>query len=103
VEVGVAYGSDLARVKRALKEAALESAKVDAAREPVVLVTKFGDFAVNCVVIFWALDYLEQGLALSEVHEAVYRRLAQEGIEIPFPTRRVLQQPTEAEAPPEGH
>jgi small-conductance mechanosensitive channel len=103
VEVGVAYGSDLARVKRLLKEAALESPKVDAARAPVVLVTKFGEFAVNCVVIFWALDYLEQGLALSEVHEAVYRRLAQEGIEIPFPTRRILQQAAGAEAPREGH
>lgn len=102
VEVGVAYGSDLARVKRALREAARESPRVDSAREPVVLVTRFGEFAVNFVVIFWALDYMEQGLALSEVHEAIYRRLGQEGIEIPFPTRRILQQPGATAAAVEG-
>jgi small-conductance mechanosensitive channel len=102
VEVGVAYGSDLARVKDVLTRAARESPRVDSSRQPVVLVTKFGDFAVNFVVIFWALDYMEQGQALSDVHEAIYRRLVEEGIEIPFPTRRILQEPGAPAAAAEG-
>jgi small-conductance mechanosensitive channel len=82
-EVGVAYGSDLSRVKEALREAALSSAHVDAERPPVVQLSRFGDFAVHFTVVFWAHDYLHQALARSEVAEAVYRALAAAGIEIP--------------------
>lgn len=93
LEVGVAYGSDLDQARRLLGEAALSSDKVDRQRPPVVLVTRFGDFAVHLLLVFWARDYAEQGLAASEVHEAVYRRFAAAGIEIPYPTRRVIQEP----------
>jgi small-conductance mechanosensitive channel len=90
-EVGVAYGTDLSRAKLILADAALASPYVEPARPPVVLVTRFGDFSVNLLVVFWAKDYAEQGLALSSVLEEAYRRLAAEGIEIPFPVRRLIQ------------
>ncbi len=93
LEVGVAYGTDLDLARRLLTEAALSSARVDAQRPPVALVTRFGDFAVNLLLVFWARDYTEQGLATSDVHEAVYRSFAAAGIEIPYPTRRVIQEP----------
>jgi small-conductance mechanosensitive channel len=83
VEVGVAYGSDLGRVKEALREAALSSPHVDADRPPVVQLSRFGDFAVHFTVVFWTRDYVNQALARSEVAEAVYRGLAAAGIEIP--------------------
>jgi MscS family membrane protein len=83
VEVGVAYGSDLARVKEVLREAALASPHVDRDRPPSVQLARFGDFAVHFVVVFWARDYLHQGPARSDVAEAVYRGLAAAGIEIP--------------------
>lgn len=92
IEVGVAYGSDLARVRRILSEAALASGHVDGERAPVVLVTRFADHCVNLRVIFWVRDYLEQGLASSEVHEEIYLRLAEAGIEIPFPVRRLIHE-----------
>jgi small-conductance mechanosensitive channel len=90
VEVRVAYGSDLAEALRILRESALASPHVDAERAPVALVTKFGEFAVSLLVVFWVRDYNEQGLASSEVHEQIYRRLAEARIEIPYPTRRIL-------------
>lgn len=92
IDVGVAYGSDLALAKRVLAEAALACGHVDRERAPLVLVTRFGDFAVSLRVIFWAKDYADQGLALSQVHEEIHRRLAEAGIEMPVPIRRMIHE-----------
>jgi MscS family membrane protein len=92
VEVGVAFGSDLARVKEVLRRAALASPRVDPDRAPVVLITRFGESTVNFQVMFWARDYAEQGLARTEVYEAVYDGLAAAGISIPVPTRRLIHE-----------
>lgn len=92
VDVGVAYGSDLGQVRGILGEAALASQYVDKERPPAVLVTRFGDFSINLRVVFWAKDYTEQGLAASAVHEEIYVRLREAGIEIPFPVQKVLQE-----------
>jgi small-conductance mechanosensitive channel len=90
VELGVAYGSDLERAKAVLREAALGSPHVDPERPITALVTRFGDSAVVLLLVFQARDYLEQGLAVSSVHEELYRRLAEAGIEIPYPVRRIV-------------
>jgi MscS family membrane protein len=92
VEVGVAYGSDLSRTKEVLRQAALSTPRVDPDREPAVLITRFADYTVNFLVVFWARDYAEQGLARSEVHQAIYDGLAAAGIQIPLPTRRVIHE-----------
>ncbi|HEY6548867.1 MAG TPA: hypothetical protein VI589_13220, partial [Vicinamibacteria bacterium] len=91
-EVGVAYGSDPAVVKAILRESALACSRVDPAREPAVLLQRFGDFSLNYLLVFWVRDYTEQGLGRSEVQEEIYRRLTAAGIEIPFPVRRVIQE-----------
>jgi small-conductance mechanosensitive channel len=92
VEVAVAFGSDLDRVKRILAEAALASTHVLADRPPVVLVTRLAEYAINLQVVFWARDYLDQGQARSDVHEEIYRRLTAAGIEIPIPTKKVIHE-----------
>jgi small-conductance mechanosensitive channel len=92
VDVGVAYGTDLAQAKAVLAEAAVTSEHVDRERAPVVLVTRFGDYAVNLQVIFWTKSFAEKGLATSQVHEEIYRRFRETGIEIPFPVRKVIQE-----------
>jgi small-conductance mechanosensitive channel len=79
-------------VKDVLRRAALGSPRVDAEREPVVQITRFGESAVNFQVMFWARDYAEQGLARTEVYEAVHDGLTAAGIEIPAPTRRFIQE-----------
>jgi small-conductance mechanosensitive channel len=90
MEVGLAYGTDLAQAKRILREAALSSEYVDQERAPQVLVSRFADFSVNFQLVFWARDYTQQGLARSQVHEEVYRLLRGAGIEIPVPVRRIV-------------
>jgi small-conductance mechanosensitive channel len=83
VEIGVAYGSDPERVKAILRDAVLQSPDVDREREPVVLIARFGDFAVHFLVVFWAADYLRQAVARTAVAEAAYRGLAAAGIAMP--------------------
>jgi small-conductance mechanosensitive channel len=92
VEVAVAYGSDLAQVREILLAAAHGSELVDPQADPVVLVVRFGEHAVQLRLVFWARDYLTQGLASSQVLEAIYRRFAAAGIQIPYPTRRIIQE-----------
>jgi small-conductance mechanosensitive channel len=92
VEVGVAYGSDPAVVKRILRESALVSPRVEPEREPMVLLQRFGDFSLQYLLVFWVRDYTEQGPCRSEVLEEIHRRLAEAGIEIPFPVWRVIQE-----------
>lgn len=103
VEVGVAYGTDLARARAVLVESALASPYVVAQRDPVALVIQFADSAVRLRLVFWARDYDEQALASSSVHEEIYRRFAAEGIEIPYPVQRVVQsEGALAASPPEA-
>jgi small-conductance mechanosensitive channel len=92
VDVGVAYGSDVQAVKRILAESALASPLVHQELAPVVLLNGFGDFSLNFRVVFWAHDYADQGPAMSQAREEVYRRLQEAGIVIPFPTRTVIQE-----------
>jgi len=90
VEVGVAFGTDLRRAKDVLVKAALASPRVDPDRAPVAQVTRLADSAVHFQLMFWARDYADQGLARSEVYEAVHDGLAAAGIELALPTRRVI-------------
>jgi MscS family membrane protein len=83
VTVGVAFGSDLALVRRILTESAQASAHVDRDREPVAQVTGFTDLAVAMTLKFWVNDFNDAGLARTEVLERVHDRLRQEGIEMP--------------------
>jgi len=92
VEVAVVFGSDLRRVRQVLTDAARSSARVDPEREVVVLITRLHESAVNFVVMFWARDYAEQGLARTEVYEAVHDGLTAAGIEVPRPPYRINQE-----------
>jgi len=92
LEVGVAWGTDLAQAKGLLREAALSSEYVDRERAPQVLVSRFADFSVIFQLVFWARDYTQQGLARSQVHEEAYRLLRGTGIEIPVPVRRIVSE-----------
>jgi small-conductance mechanosensitive channel len=91
VEVAVVFGSDLRKVRQVLTDAVRTSARVDPDREVVVLITRLHESAVNFVVMFWARDYAEQGLARTEVYEAVHDGLTAAGIEVPRPTRIIQE------------
>lgn len=90
VEVGVAYGTDISRAKGLLREVALGSDLVNRDREPAVFVTRLGDWAIQLQLVFWVRDFAQAGAATSAVLEAILARFSAEGIEIPFPTRRLI-------------
>lgn len=88
LRIGVAYGTDPAQVIAALTETALSHPQVLRDPAPMVHLVGFGESTLDFILRFWT--QLEVHLdAASQIHEAVYRRLREEGIEIPFPQREV--------------
>jgi small-conductance mechanosensitive channel len=91
--VSVKYGSNVAKVKKVLKEAVHSVQRRDpkiAKSEPVVRLERFGDSALEFKVLYEVNNYFETELVASEVREEILKGLAREGIEIPFTTYHVL-------------
>lgn len=91
IKVGVAYGSDLKKVKQILMDVALENEKVvnEPGFEPVVRFTDFGESSLNFILLVWIDDVMQQWGVLSELHSEIDNRFRQENITIPFPQRTV--------------
>ena len=84
--VGVAYGTDLEKVKTIVLEILNAHEQIQAYPPPAILVRAFGDNAVDFNVYFWA-DVSKFVDLKSEVYSAIYGALNREGISIPFPQR----------------
>jgi small-conductance mechanosensitive channel len=101
VEVGVAYGSPVAKVKEILLEAVTSNDEVvidEGDKRPRVNFTDFGDSALMFRVRFFVKDVLEQWRVQTAVREHIDRRFREEGITIPFPQRTLsLLPPKEGE------
>jgi small-conductance mechanosensitive channel len=89
VEVGVGYGSDLAKVKKLLEDEVVKAG----AKDPKIRFTQFGESAITTAVLSKAPDFDSHFLVRSNLIEGVHRRFQLEGIEIPFP-QRVMHQRT---------
>jgi small-conductance mechanosensitive channel len=93
VEVGVAYGSDLARVERVTIEVASEVMRAVEGGvpdfEPLVRYHTFAESSVNFTVIMRGQRYDSQFLIKHEFIKRLHQRYGREGIEIPFPIRTV--------------
>lgn len=88
VEVGVAYGSDLALAERLMLEAAKSANRVLETPPPAVWLKGFGDSSVDFTIHCWIADP-EQGVGnvRSDVLKTLWRLFRENGIEIPFPQR----------------
>ena len=87
VEVGVAYGSDVAKVRSIIQGAANAHPEVMDDPAPNVTFEAFGDSSLNFVLRCY-LPSLENRLsAIHELHDMINTRFHAEGIEIPFPQR----------------
>lgn len=93
VPVGVAYGTDVDKVREIIVEAVKglitkkNGREVIDSKKPIgVILDEFGDNSVNLYVTYWAL--VEEKLAITaKVKETVYNTLNENDIEIPFPQR----------------
>jgi len=85
VNIGVAYGSDIDKVREVLMEIGLNSKYLTKAFEPRVRFRAFGDSSLNFQLMGWIDEPVLRGRALDELNTAVYKRFNAEGIVIPFP------------------
>jgi len=85
VAVGVTYDSDLKNVREVLEQTAAVRPWGAESREPVVLLTGFGSSSVDFEISVWTDDPWRSTSLASELHEAVWWALKQEGIVIAFP------------------
>lgn len=87
VNVGVAYGSDVAKVRDLLLKIAREQELIMTDPAPMAGFEGFGDSSLNFVLRCY-LTSLEHRLeVIHELHSQIHNAFQAEGIEIPFPQR----------------
>jgi len=96
VKVGVAYGSDLDQVESVLLDVALQHPEIDAEPAPRVRFRAFGNSSLDLELMGWIHEPVLRGRVLHELHSAVYKSFAREGIEIPYPKHDVYLYPQAA-------
>jgi small-conductance mechanosensitive channel len=94
LDVGVGYGSDLEKVERVACGVAKEiMTSVEGGVpefEPFICYHTFGDSCIHFTVILRAREYVNQYLIKHEFIKKLHQRYREEGIEIPFPIRKVI-------------
>ncbi|MGB5594033.1 MAG: mechanosensitive ion channel domain-containing protein [Crocosphaera sp.] len=85
--VGVAYGSDIKRVRVALLKAAREHQEILVTPRPKVLFQEFGESSLNFELRVWLKEPRNQFRIKSELNYAIDKNFRDYGIEIPFPQR----------------
>ena len=89
ISVGVAYGSDVDRVKDVLHEAAQSVECVVHDPAPRVRFVEMGDSSLIFQVQSWIDEPAQRGNCIDGLNTAIYKALSQADIEIPFPQRVV--------------
>lgn len=88
VPVGVAYGTEAREVERLLLEVAKENADVMADPPPQVRFRGFGESSLEFELLVWNTSLVHRkGKLKSDLNYAIYAKLTEYGIEIPFPQR----------------
>ena len=90
IDVGVAYGSDVTRVKELMAETAMEIPEVLRDPAPEAFLVSFGDSALNMSLFFWVDDYTKVFPVTDKINALICDRFRESGIEIPYPTRTVV-------------
>ena len=90
IPIGVAYGSDLERVRNALLEVARENSHVLEDPKPTVFLETFGDSSINLELVVWSkeMSYRPRRFR-SDLNFAIAQKLREAGIEIAYPQRDV--------------
>jgi small-conductance mechanosensitive channel len=83
--VGVTYDSDMAQVASVLDQAARQLSWTVPGREPMVLMTGFGDNSVNFEVSVWIDNPWRRNRRLSELNTAIWWALQEAKVVIAFP------------------
>jgi small-conductance mechanosensitive channel len=87
--IGVAYGSDVQRVKSALLQAASEHLEVLHNPAPQVFFTGFGESSLDFELLVWTADPSRQAPLMSDLCFRIEEIFQAEKIDIPFPQRDI--------------
>lgn len=87
IPVGVAYGSDVQLVTKALLEVADESELVLKDPEPTVWFREFGDSSLNFELLAWTENPVRHKFLRSRLNYAIDAAFRRYGVKIPFPQR----------------
>lgn len=87
VNVGVAYGSDLDNVLKAMQEVADENNSVMQRPKPEVHLIEFGESSWNMQLRVWIPDVKHYPRVRNELNQSLVRTFRKYGVEIPFPQR----------------
>lgn len=87
VEVGVAYGSDLNKVKRILIDACKAHPEVLDKEEPAARLINFGESSLDFKVFFHSKEAFRIEPVKADIREKIYSDFIAEGVVIPFPQR----------------
>jgi len=87
--VGVAYGSDMHKVKAIIQT--ILRAHPEILNDPPadVFFTEFGDSSLDLTIFFWLGNYRDRWQVMDDINMAIKDKFEAEGIEIPFPQRDV--------------
>jgi small-conductance mechanosensitive channel len=86
--VGVAYGSDVEKLRSVLLDVAAENGAVLKEPAPSVRFLGFGDSALNFELAVWTIEMAQRPTRFrSELFFAIERKLREHRIEVPFPQR----------------
>ena len=87
ISVGVAYGSDVEKVKEVLLEVAKEHPQIRAIPHPKVYFLNFGDSSLDFEIRCFVRNVNERHEVSSDLRFAINRVFIENGIQIPFPQR----------------
>jgi small-conductance mechanosensitive channel len=88
IPVGVAYGTDVNKVREALIAAGQSNPHVLRDPAPSVFLNKFGDSAIDFELVVWSTEMSHRPSRFrSDLNFAIEERFRMAGIEIPFPQR----------------
>ncbi len=84
VKIGVAYGTDIEKVREILMEIALAETLVTTTPEPRVRFRVFGASSLDFELLCWIQDPELRGRTLDKLNVAIYNKFNEEKIEIPY-------------------
>ncbi|MBT4824005.1 mechanosensitive ion channel [Candidatus Woesearchaeota archaeon] len=87
IPVGVAYGSDVEKVKKVLRNALKNRKEISLPHLSDVWFVKMNDFSLDFKVIFYIDDYRKKYKTESIITTMIYDILKKNKLNIPFPTR----------------
>lgn len=87
IPFGVSYDANPEKVKEIAREIVEDHERIKSQPEPIIHLREFGDSSINFEILCYITHPRQKITVEDDVNMALYRKLAEEGIEIPYPQR----------------